>query len=267
MMIRPLTPLLKLARVLAALIHGMWKYVTMAKPRPGDGIADKSAQIAWGSGVARALAQAFDLRVTVEGAVPTKGCLVSNHLGLLDIFVLLGIVPAVFVGKSDIARWPVFGWLATRGGTLFIERRRKGDTVRVIGAMRRYLDAGLPVAFFPEGTSSRGDTVLPFHSPLVEAICDGQSPVSAAAVGYSRPHVASYAGDDRLIPHLCKLLCSGPMEVRVRFSAPMLLNSDRKHAARILHNEVTRLHAGLATGAICQPKSPGILQEPLPING
>ncbi|TXT18635.1 MAG: 1-acyl-sn-glycerol-3-phosphate acyltransferase, partial [Planctomycetota bacterium] len=108
------------------------------------------------------------LRVQVEwqGQPPVSGCLVSNHLSYLDIVVLGAAQPLVFVAKSEVAQWPVLGWLAQAGGTLFIERARRADVKRVSESMAYSVKQGAVVAFFPEGTSSDGQSVLPFRSSL-----------------------------------------------------------------------------------------------------
>ncbi len=235
----------KLLRIVWVLMTAAAEYSRASKPGIENPLELKAAQIAWGSRTARRLADAFGLVIHAEGRAPQKGCLVSNHLGLLDVFTLFSQSPAVFIGKSDIARWPVFGWFATRGGILYIDRLNRGDTAKVVSEMRRCLETGLPVAFFPEGTSSRGEDVLPFRSPLVEAICAGQSPVTAAAICYDDNLLASYAGEDHLIVHLWQLLGRGHIRVRVRYSAPMIFHSGRKQIAQMLHAEVSRLHASL----------------------
>jgi len=236
---------IRLIRLAWVLGSSALEYVLISKSRSDDPVKIKAAQIAWGSRVAGKLVNIHGLKINVFGACPKKGCLVSNHLGYLDIFVLYSLCPFVFVGKADIARWPFFGWLATHGGILYIKREQRGDVARVIAEIRHLLGAGLQVAFFPEGTSSRGQEVLPFRSPLIESICEGQNPVTAAAIAYQDNARASYAGNDLLLPHLWRMLGTPAMEVNVRFSAPMLFHSSRKHTTQNLHNEVSRLHRSL----------------------
>ena len=111
--------------------------------------------------------------------MPSSGLLVSNHLSYLDIVVLSSIRPCVFVAKRDVARWPLFGWLAHAAGTIFVDRERRFSTEFVNG-IHEAIAAGLPVVLFPEGTSSDGSTVLPFKSALLESAVQLRSPVAAA---------------------------------------------------------------------------------------
>src|SRR5262249_10787518 len=112
----------------------------------------------------------LEVGVSVNGCVPGSGLLVSNHLSYLDVLVLSSITPAIFVSKSEVKHWPVFGWMARRAGTLFIERAKRGDVARVNDEADRLLETGMLLVIFPEGTSSDGREVLPFRSSLLEPI-------------------------------------------------------------------------------------------------
>src|SRR5204862_3322826 len=94
--------------------------------------------------------------------------LVSNHLSYLDIVVLSSIRPCVFCAVRDVARWPLFGWLAHAAGTIFVDRERKFSSPKVVNSIRDAIAGGPVVVLFPEGTSSDGSKVLPFKSALVE---------------------------------------------------------------------------------------------------
>ena len=88
---------------------------------------------------------------------------VSNHSSWIDIPVLGGRLEAAFIAKREVGRWPLIGTVARLGRTSFVSRdpalaAREGD------AMSGRLRAGDDLILFPEGTSSDGSRVLPFHS-------------------------------------------------------------------------------------------------------
>src|SRR5690349_11505077 len=116
----------------------------------------------------RRVLRIFNAEVRSTGKVPKTGLLVSNHLGYLDILALSGLTPSVFVAKRDVRHWPVFGWFARLGGTLFADRERRLQVGELTKELRSVLDSGTLVILFPEGTSSDGQTVLPFKSSLLE---------------------------------------------------------------------------------------------------
>src|SRR5437867_6401374 len=194
----------------------------------------------------RRILRVMDVEVSVRGRVPDCGLLISNHLSYLDILLISSITPAIFVAKSEVRRWPVFGWLARRAGTLFIERARRGDVARVNDEAAHLLEAGLLLVIFPEGTSSDGREVLPFKSSLLEPIVGRRHPLSVAHISYEVEDCDAgddccYWGDMTFGPHLLKLLSKRRVSASVAFTAVERNADCRKERARQLHSEVTRL--------------------------
>jgi 1-acyl-sn-glycerol-3-phosphate acyltransferase len=143
----------------------------------------------------------------------------------------------VFVSKSEVKDWPLFGWFARRAGTIFIDRRRRSDAAKSGCAMQDALRQGLLVVLFPEGTSSDGSRVLPFRSALFEPAIDPRAVISVAHLSYrdrsgnTAAHVP-YWGDMVLLPHLLRLLAQPSATSNVRFAyGENTLGRDRKSAA------------------------------------
>ena len=166
----------------------------------------------------------IDLSISVEGAAPNKGCLfVSNHVSWLDIIVLGGVTPAHFVAKSDILSWPVIGYLAKQGGTVFVRRGEKQQARAIGEEMVWLLKQNSTVIAFPEGTTTRGDVVLPFHASLLQPallVKANVQPIALEYLGESKEH-APFVGDDAFVPHLFNILSLDKIEVRVVFH-PMI---------------------------------------------
>src|SRR5438477_74301 len=107
----------------------------------------------------------------------TATLLVANHISWLDILAINAVHPARFVSKADVRAWPLLGWLIECAGTLFIERERKRDALRVVHQVAQALQSGDTIAVFPEGTTSDGQGLLPFHANLLQAAIATASPV------------------------------------------------------------------------------------------
>ena len=97
---------------------------------------------------------------------------VANHCSWIDIPVLSSITPLVFTAKSEIGRWPVVGLLARLQRTVFVDRSRRHATGDVNKEIASRMTDGDPVVLFGEGTSSDGNTVLPFRTALFGAVRD-----------------------------------------------------------------------------------------------
>ena len=146
------------------------------------------------------------LRLTVRGSPPsgqTPTLIVSNHVSWLDICVLHSVAPLRFVAKSDVRGWPMVGFLASGVGTIFIQRGNPLDTVRTNRAIVQALSRGEHVAMFPEGTSTDGSEIKPFHPSLFQPALEAAAQVVVVALRYVNPDGsvnpdASYAGERSL---------------------------------------------------------------------
>jgi lyso-ornithine lipid O-acyltransferase len=185
------------------------------------------------------------IRVEVTGTPPDAGLIASNHLSYLDILVYSAIVPCAFIAKREIRAWPAVGWIATLACTIYVDRSRRSETHAIQPEIQSALTGGLRLFLFPEGTSSDGSRVLPFHSSLFQPAVDLQVPVSAASIEYSIPDgsgaEACYFGTMKLFPHLLNLLGKHSVIAKVNFSSGSFRFADRKQASIRMHEEVERL--------------------------
>ncbi|HET6161460.1 MAG TPA: lysophospholipid acyltransferase family protein [Dongiaceae bacterium] len=172
------------------------------------------------------------LKVRVVG-VPAKArplLLVSNHVSYLDIPVLGSIVPVCFVAKTEVAKWPGYGWLAKLQRTVFVDRRRN-TTLQQRDSLHQRLAEGDALVLFPEGTSNDGNRILPFRSALlsvaeaspaerplvIQPVSIAYTSVNGVPLGWGlRPLVAWYGGME-LGGHLWRFSRLGRVEVVVQF--------------------------------------------------
>lgn len=199
------------------------------------------------------------LRIRIEGAegIPPGlegGLLVANHISFVDIFLINALLPSAFVAKSEVASWPLIGWLARRNDTVFIKRGNRNAAQHAREHMLSALDNGQRLAIFPEGTTTAGDRVLPFHGALFQGAIDAAIPVHALALSYHdsngmRSAAPAYIDDLTLIDCLRAILRTRGLVARVHCAAsfrPPL--PDRRHLAH-------RAHQAIA-GALAQAVDP-----------
>jgi 1-acyl-sn-glycerol-3-phosphate acyltransferase len=111
------------------------------------------------------------MRVRAVGTpLRSHALIVANHVSWLDIMILAGATGTAFVSKDDVAKWPLFGWLASLNNTVFIARTQRKEVRGQAEALRDALASGQPVALFPEGTTDGGAAVLPFRPSLLAAL-------------------------------------------------------------------------------------------------
>ena len=189
------------------------------------------------------------MKAAASGPLPTSGLIVSNHLSHLDILLYAAVMPCIFVSKSEVLSWPMFGILARCGGTIFVERSRRHGVGDPAVSIASALTAGIPVVLFPEGTSSDGITVLPFHSSFLQPAITTAAPVIPAAIAYSVAAGAEvdlcYYGDITFFPHLMSVLEHDDVEGRIMFSDKHVVYTDRKAAAKASWSDVVSLRERL----------------------
>ena len=187
-------------------------------------------------------------------AMEGRGAVVANHTSWLDIFALNAAKRIYFVSKSEVAGWPGIGWLARATGTVFINRSRAeaGNQTEVF---RARLMAGHKLLFFPEGTSTDGQQVLPFKTTLFEAFFDpglrdtiAVQPVSVICHAPPGADTRFYGwwGDMSFGSHFVKTLAAqrqGSVEVVYHDVLPVANFTGRKALARTCEDMVRAGHA------------------------
>lgn len=173
--------------------------------------------------------RALGFRVEVKGAPsPYKPTLhVANHISYTDILILGGILPGLFVAKHELRSWPIFGFLATQQGTLYIDRSKNAiyEGIKTAGAS---LDEGESLILFPEGTTSDGCRVLPFGSSFFGLALEKDIPVQPITITYlgwegmPMPHlvrklVGWFSLESELMPHLWQMFQLGRMQVSIEY--------------------------------------------------
>ncbi len=164
------------------------------------------------------------VRVSHQGEVAEGPVLIAaNHVSWLDIMVLAGLYPCRFIAKNDVAGWPLFGWLASRVGTLYLQR---GDgAVQAAEQITWRLKQRWTLVLFPEGTTTDGQTLKRFHARLFQAAMQLDTPVQPVALRYpdnDGPRgVVPFVRDDALLPHVWALLGQPVIHAKVQFLPPV----------------------------------------------
>jgi 1-acyl-sn-glycerol-3-phosphate acyltransferase len=215
----------------------------------------------WVSGWCRRIMRALGLECEVEGELPVgRLAVVSNHLSYLDILVYSAVRPFVMVSKCEVRGWPLLGWITAQAGTVYVQRADvKGGQTQTHGQvnamMAEAFRSGLPVLFYPEGTTTSGETVLPFRRGLFNSVVYDRVPVKTAALAYEfREEIAGatiaedvcFVGDAEFGPHLFRLMGLGGVRVRVRFGADAVAGDDRFALALNARDAVIEMYEELA---------------------
>lgn len=178
------------------------------------------------------------------------GLIVANHVSWLDIPLIYACAPTRFVSKSEVQHWPVAGWLAEAAGTFYI-RRGKGGARPLLNKLVPHLQAQGLVVIFPEGTTTSGEDLLPFHPRLLCAAIESGKPVQPVALRYGcgahGDNLAAFIGDDDLVSHVVRLLRNRGLVAEGVFGEPIdPAGRSREELADAAHDTIRAVLRGPA---------------------
>lgn len=205
----------------------------------------------WRQTAFRLWAQAFvkisGMKIKIVGTPPQPPFfLVSNHLSYTDVPALRAVTEGVFVAKGEIENWFLAGRIVRDMGTIFINRQNRRDIPRAGAEIIQRLKNGEGVIVFPEGTSTKGETVLPFNSSFLEFAARTNLPVSYASIIYKTPgepkasETVCWWEDISFAAHLFRLFQLREFSAVINFGSDSIQNHNRKELAQMLWNKVNK---------------------------
>jgi len=228
----------RLARVA---LHLLWGVAMVAAAFP---LLPLGARLHLKARWSRQLLEVLGVRLNRAGKPLAGGLLVANHISWLDILAINAAAPTTFLSKDEVRHWPMIGWLATRVGTLFLERGSRSAAQRARERLIEELRRGCRVGVFPEGTTGYGDHVMPFHGALFQAAIDAGVHVAPVLLRYTdaagKPTTAAaYVDDTSLWECLRSIVAASGMTAHVDFLPAIdTAGTDRRHLAHHCHQAI-----------------------------
>ena len=221
-----------------------------------------------------AMMKAFNIKTTVQGSFPDSGVIICNHTGYLDIITISALKPVVFCAKAEMESWFFLGWMTKMCGTVFVDRGAGGSSERATEGMQAAEAEGVPVAFFPEGTTSNGQQVLEFRTGLLAKSLEAEQPITPAYIRYTldldngpgvsvEDDVCFWGDDANMLKHVFKFVGLQGAHVWVRIgSQPIRFsesNLDRRVAAEEARDAVLELAPEGFDGSITEAEEDDLM--------
>jgi 1-acyl-sn-glycerol-3-phosphate acyltransferase len=230
-------------RLVRAVLHGTHGLLIVLLLFPRLPAAGRQRHIRWWSAK---MLRMLGIELQVSGSFrPGAKLVVANHVSWLDIMAVHAICPeARFVSKADVQQWPLVGRLVASAGTLYIERERARDALRVVHQMAAAMGEGDTVAVFPEGTTGPGPVLLPFHANLMQAAIVGGTPVQPIALRYADANgpfseAAQFLGDTTLAQSLWMLARAEGLRLHLTvLPAQGSRHADRRALTALLRGQI-----------------------------
>jgi 1-acyl-sn-glycerol-3-phosphate acyltransferase len=190
-----------------------------------------------------------------QARLDSGALVVGNHVSWIDIFVVNAWRPTPFVSKAEVRQWPIVGWLAQRLDTIFLQREKRSDAKRIMHELSERLKRGELMCVFPEGTTSAGKDLLPFHSNLFQAAVSAGSFVQPICLMYDdgngrQSESPAYIDDLTLAQTLNSMLHATPLTAHLYVCDAIAAGDDRrvlaKEAQAAIEGALRRMQAGLS---------------------
>ncbi|WP_293006823.1 1-acyl-sn-glycerol-3-phosphate acyltransferase [Nitrosomonas sp.] len=191
----------------------------------------------WASG----LLSILGIRLQCHGRLPTVEIpcvlMAANHVSWLDVCILMAACPTRFVAKAEINRWPILGRMSRNVGTLFIERAKRADTMRINQQISEVMERGERVTVFPEGTTSDGTQLNHFHASLLQSAVITDALLYPVAIRYRNNtgeicQEAAYL-EPSLVLSLQQILSQIRIDAELIFNSPISCGTkNRRELAR-----------------------------------
>ena len=196
---------------------------------------------------AERLLKILNIKLHCQGRVPgweiPRALFAANHVSWLDVCVLMAACPTRFVAKAEISRWPLLGLLSRNAGTLFIQRSKRSDTVRINQHISDVLETSERVTVFPEGTTTNGKQLYHFHASLLQSAITADALLYPVAICYRNAsgevcEQAAYI-DPSLWVSLQNILRQPSIAAEVMFSEPIACGTkNRRELARLAEKAI-----------------------------
>jgi lyso-ornithine lipid O-acyltransferase len=216
--------------------------VLLGFPRPARMRLMAGSVRLWARACLRILGLNINLHRLSDVLHSNRRLLVSNHQSYLDIVIIASVFPTLFVAKTEVSRWPLFGWLSKLGGTVFVDREDPRSGVRCAYRVSRALRDGVNVQVFPEATTGDGSSVLPFNGLFFASAVRSRTPVLPLTIKFQSVNgmpadrealdTVCWYGEMNFARHFWNLLNIESAEVSLMINEP--INPARAQRAKVL---------------------------------
>ncbi|MCA9554097.1 MAG: 1-acyl-sn-glycerol-3-phosphate acyltransferase [Myxococcales bacterium] len=233
-------------RVADRALHVAWWAARAAlRARPPESRMDErhAEAAAFFSHLSRRLLARHGVDLQVRGRLPEGACLLAaNHVGYLDPLIVAAACPSLAIAKSELAGWPLLGRGMQSLGVVFVDRNSRRAGAMALRAARSVLEADVPLLNFPEGTTTRGDELLPFAPGLFGLARKLGVPVVPVGIRLPDPALA-WVGQDTFVPHYVAFAARPRTAIRLSFgeALPSVAAQDTQALADLARARVAAL--------------------------
>lgn len=170
--------------------------------------------------------------------------IMPNHRSYIDIFLIAAYTPAAFVAKAELRFWPLLKTGARLSNTIFVARSDIKSLISTMHKIKSSVEDKIPVAIFPEGTTSKGPLTRPFKKGSFKIAADTKIPVIPVAIHYKDVR-DSWIDDDSFIGHFLRQMSKPVTKVSVCYGTPVY-DQDYRTLQKETREQIDKMLTSLA---------------------
>jgi len=176
-----------------------------------------------------------------KNKIPRAGnfIIMPNHRSYLDIFLIAAYTPAAFVAKAELMKWPLLKTGVRLTNSIFVTRSDPKSLISAMHKIKSSVEKQIPVAIFPEGTTSKGPLTRPFKNGSFKIAADAKIAVIPMAIHYNDDR-DSWVDDDSFIGHFLIQMSKPVTSVNITYGTPVY-NSNNKTLQKETREQIDRM--------------------------
>ena len=185
----------------------------------------------------------FDYEVEEVGEKPLSDetmVLIGNHIGFVDIPILMSAFPSViFIAKKELRSWPIMGLCLALSGQILVDRKkgagRKAMKHQIDQALRNVNGRSLVV--FPSGTTTLKED-REWKKGIFDLAHSAQVSLCLFKIEYSHLRESAYIDDDNFIMKVREIFKLKNKKAKIIWLGRRETRADSQLLAQELRREV-----------------------------
>ncbi|MBN22088.1 MAG: hypothetical protein CL678_12480 [Bdellovibrionaceae bacterium] len=156
---------------------------------------------------------------------------VGNHLSYLDVVILSSIYETLFITSKKTENTFLLGKICKNAQCIFVDRQSRKKAKEEITNVSHRINSKKNITFFPEATSTNGDSILNFKRFFFKSAIQSKCKIQTFTLNYLEVNnlkitkenrdLIFWYGDMKFFSHFLKIISLNKIKVEVIFNNPI----------------------------------------------
>ncbi len=182
----------------------------------------------WTQRWARAILPLLGVHVETKGEAHEEAALyMSNHRSYFDPLACMSTLRMTPISKSEVKKWPFFGFVGRSIGVIFVERDNKKSRKNTLQAISKGIANNYSIMLYPEGTTSDAKEVQELKPGGFRLAAETGIPIVPLAIDYKDPNDA-WINSDLFVKHFIQFIGKPRISIKVSYGQALIGNDSEE---------------------------------------